>query len=343
MKRDERGVAYPSPLVMLSVIAVAMAGIAFVATKDQPEQERRVETVASTPTPTPEAAPEPAPEPEAPVEPEKPAVERGKIYVEVYNNTGIKGLAASTADKISGAGWQVVGTDNWVGTIPATDGLLPPAAQGCGRAAGPGPGHPAGAARGRPDEAGPVDRHPDGLSHPRRGSERVGAMEFPTPQVADQYADVVAAAETLVVGLDFDGTLAPIVDDPTQAHIHPDAPELLLELATRVRGIAVVTGRPARQALALGDLDVLGARVAELGKEFHVLGQYGNERWTSTERRVISPRPPHGLASFVREVPTLLRAGAGARRLRRAEGTGGRAAHPQAARPPGRLQPDARR
>ncbi|WP_185994664.1 LytR C-terminal domain-containing protein [Nocardioides campestrisoli] len=125
MKRDERGVAYPSPLVMLSVIAVAMAGVAFVATKDQPEQERRVETVASTPTPTTEAAPEPAPAPEPPPEPEKPAVERGKIYVEVYNNTGIKGLAASTAEKISGAGWQVVGTDNWVGTIPAPTVYFP--------------------------------------------------------------------------------------------------------------------------------------------------------------------------------------------------------------------------
>ncbi|WP_110183009.1 trehalose-phosphatase [Nocardioides solisilvae] len=132
-------------------------------------------------------------------------------------------------------------------------------------------------------------------------------MEFPTPEVAAQYADLVAAAPDLVVGLDFDGTLAPIVEDPTQAHIHPDAPELLLELAPLVRGIAVVTGRPARQALALGDLDVLGAQVAELGRELTVLGQYGNERWTSTERRVVSPRPPHGLASFVREVPTLLR------------------------------------
>ena len=33
-----------------------------------------------------------------------------------------------------------------------------------------------------------------------------------------------------VVGLDFDGTLAPIVDDPDAAHIHPDAPEVLLDL-----------------------------------------------------------------------------------------------------------------
>ena len=132
-------------------------------------------------------------------------------------------------------------------------------------------------------------------------------MQFPTPEAARQYADLVRAAPQLVIGLDFDGTLAPIVEDPNQARIHPDAPELLVELASLVRGIAVITGRPARQALALGDLDLIATRVAEAGKEFVVLGQYGNERWTSTERRVISPRPPAGLAAFLREVPSLLR------------------------------------
>ena len=40
--RNEWGVAYPSPLVMLSVLAVAMAGIAFVVTRDQPETERQI-------------------------------------------------------------------------------------------------------------------------------------------------------------------------------------------------------------------------------------------------------------------------------------------------------------
>lgn len=132
-------------------------------------------------------------------------------------------------------------------------------------------------------------------------------MEFPTPEVAAQYAELVRVAPQLVIGLDFDGTLAPIVEDPTQAHIHPEAPELLVELAEHVGGIAVITGRPARQALALGDLDEIGNRIAEMGKEFVVLGQYGNERWSSTERRVISPRPPAGLAAFLREVPSLLR------------------------------------
>lgn len=127
------------------------------------------------------------------------------------------------------------------------------------------------------------------------------------PQAAERYADLVRVASDLVVGLDFDGTLSPIVEDPTQARIHPDAADVLLRLAPLVRGVAVITGRPARQALALGDLDEIGARAAEAGTELVVLGQYGNERWSSTERRVLSPRPPHGLSSFLSEVPGLLR------------------------------------
>lgn len=132
-------------------------------------------------------------------------------------------------------------------------------------------------------------------------------MEFSDPEAARLYADVVSAGPDLVVGLDFDGTLAPIVEDPTQAHVHPDVPDLLVELAGLVRGIAVITGRPVRQALALGDLDAVGARIAERKRSFIVLGQYGNERWTAVDRRVISPRPPSGLAGFLREVPSLLR------------------------------------
>ena len=49
LPRDERGVALPSPLVMLSVVAVAMAGIAFVATGDQ---DRGAVQNVSRPAPT---------------------------------------------------------------------------------------------------------------------------------------------------------------------------------------------------------------------------------------------------------------------------------------------------
>jgi hypothetical protein len=37
--------------------------------------------------------------------------------VEVFNNSGIDGLAGSVASRAQGAGWQVVGADNWYGTI----------------------------------------------------------------------------------------------------------------------------------------------------------------------------------------------------------------------------------
>jgi trehalose 6-phosphate phosphatase len=132
-------------------------------------------------------------------------------------------------------------------------------------------------------------------------------MEFTSTEGEQRYAALVRAAGRTVVGLDFDGTLSPIVDDPEVAHIHPDAPAILVDLADRVRAIAVVTGRPARQVLALGGLDEVGDSIGEAGHELYVFGQYGNERWTSTSRRVISPRPPHGLASFLRELPGVLR------------------------------------
>jgi len=121
-------------------------------------------------------------------------------------------------------------------------------------------------------------------------------MEFTSGEGERRYAALVRAAAEAVVGLDFDGTLAPIVEDPAEAHIHPDAGAVLAGLAEQVRAIAVITGRPARQALALGGLDDVGAAIAEKGKELYLFGQYGNERWSSTRRRIISPRPPHGLA-----------------------------------------------
>jgi trehalose 6-phosphate phosphatase len=132
-------------------------------------------------------------------------------------------------------------------------------------------------------------------------------VRFTSPAAEDRYAALVAVAARTVVGLDFDGTLAPIVDDPDSAHIHPDAPGVLLELSGGVRAVAVVTGRPARKVLALGGLEAVGQEIGGTGRELLVFGQYGFERWTSTSRRVVSPRPPQGLSGFLRELPQVLR------------------------------------
>jgi hypothetical protein len=119
---------------MLSVLAVAMASITFVATRDQAPTERRVDTTATiasadqTPTAetTPEATPTKTPKPE-------PRVKRGEVYVEVFNNSGIRGLAATTAAKATTVGWAVVGEDNWYGVVPTTTVYFPPRLNAAGK------------------------------------------------------------------------------------------------------------------------------------------------------------------------------------------------------------------
>ncbi|HYQ32791.1 MAG TPA: LytR C-terminal domain-containing protein [Lapillicoccus sp.] len=130
--RDERGVAFPSPVVMLSVVAVAMAAVTFVATRDQAPTERRVDntaTIASADqTPSADPAVEPTKEPKP-----KPQLKRGDVYVEVFNNSGIKGLAATTAQKATTVGWAVVGEDNWYGVVPTTTVYFPPRLKAAGK------------------------------------------------------------------------------------------------------------------------------------------------------------------------------------------------------------------
>lgn len=132
-------------------------------------------------------------------------------------------------------------------------------------------------------------------------------MEFHSAAGGPEYAALVRAGDHLLVALDFDGTLAPIVENPDVAVIHHDAPAVLVDLSAQVRAVAVVTGRPARQVLALGGLDDVGDAIGEAGRELVILGQYGNERWTSNARRVVSPKPPAGLASLISDLPRLLR------------------------------------
>lgn len=48
-----------------------------------------------------------------------------EVLVEVFNNSGISGLAAETAATLQGAGWNVATTDNWYGAIPETTVYFP--------------------------------------------------------------------------------------------------------------------------------------------------------------------------------------------------------------------------
>jgi hypothetical protein len=151
-RRTERGQATPSIVAVVSVVVVVAAMVAFFAGgSDQPaDPQPQAQTGAVTAkkaTPEPAAAPtkesravakqaderdrakpnardkrrRPTPEPRVAPEPEGVP----DVYVEVYNNTTVSGLAASTAAELQDGGWQVVGVDNWHGDIPASTVYYP--------------------------------------------------------------------------------------------------------------------------------------------------------------------------------------------------------------------------
>lgn len=126
-RRGQRGVAVSSPLAALSVVAVLLAGAVFVLT-DGAEQDapaRASATASARPTPRPSATAA-APVRTPAKAKSKAPVRRGDTFVEVFNNSGVSGLAGSVATRAQGAGWQVVGSDNWYGTIPASTVYYPP-------------------------------------------------------------------------------------------------------------------------------------------------------------------------------------------------------------------------
>jgi trehalose 6-phosphate phosphatase len=81
------------------------------------------------------------------------------------------------------------------------------------------------------------------------------------------WAPVVRMPAAAAVLVDFDGTLAPIVDDPSRAAPLPAAVAALRALAGRLELVAVVTGRP-----------VAFVRVVIADSRVVVVGQYGFER-----------------------------------------------------------------
>lgn len=91
-------------------------------------------------------------------------------------------------------------------------------------------------------------------------------------RVDDQLlAPFLDAPDRTGILTDFDGTLAPIVEDPTTSRPLPEAVDALHELARRYRRVAVISGRPA-EFLAT-HLDLAGRPEGVVA-----VGLYGLER-----------------------------------------------------------------
>jgi trehalose 6-phosphate phosphatase len=102
----------------------------------------------------------------------------------------------------------------------------------------------------------------------------------------DAVAALLADPAAALVAVDFDGTLAPIVDRPQDARPAPGAIEVLAELAARIGGVAIISGRSAAEIVELAALTAQSP--------LRVLGHYGLQSWQSGS--MTSPPPVDGVA-----------------------------------------------
>jgi len=117
-----------------------------------------------------------------------------------------------------------------------------------------------------------------------------------TPEGQAGLAALSADPAHALFATDYDGTLAPIVDDPAQAVPAPGAVAALTKLAGRVGTVAVITGRAAADAVSLGGLASVPGLI--------VLGHYGAQRW---QAGVLSAPPvPPGVQAVREALPGLL-------------------------------------
>ena len=121
-------------------------------------------------------------------------------------------------------------------------------------------------------------------------------VESRTVAGAEGLAAVKASPGSALAAFDFDGTLAPIVDDPGSARAQEGAAAALAELARHLGKVAVITGRPAAVAVEYGGLAGIEGLV--------VLGQYGRERWENDT--LDSPEAPPGVAEARVKLPKII-------------------------------------
>jgi trehalose 6-phosphate phosphatase len=129
-------------------------------------------------------------------------------------------------------------------------------------------------------------------------------MSLPVPLSATggrALQAIIEAPSDTLIATDFDGTLAPIVDDPAQAYADPRAVASLGRLGEYVGAIAVITGRPAPTVVDLGRF----REVAGLGSMI-VLGQYGVERWNAINDEFRLPPDPPQIRAVAEELPGIL-------------------------------------
>jgi trehalose 6-phosphate phosphatase len=127
---------------------------------------------------------------------------------------------------------------------------------------------------------------------------------MPTPATPLGTAGLAAILHDPVSALlafDYDGVLAPIVDDPLRSPPHPRAIPALARLAPLVGSLVIITGRPVEVVVSYCEFATFPAL-----SQLVVLGHYGRERWDGGTGQVTAPPPSQGVGAARVELPLLL-------------------------------------
>jgi cytoskeletal protein RodZ len=140
LRRDERGAVLPSPVVLFSIVVLAVAAVTFFVTRGDQPAEREITQTSQESTPSGSAtadatdptdassddASDPATSPsDEPTKKTPPPIQKDQVGVNVYNNTTVAGLAGEVLAKVDDIGWNGLTADNWYGSVPATTVYYP--------------------------------------------------------------------------------------------------------------------------------------------------------------------------------------------------------------------------
>jgi trehalose 6-phosphate phosphatase len=131
---------------------------------------------------------------------------------------------------------------------------------------------------------------------PRPEAQANSVPRSATPEGQAGLDALLTSPRRALIGTDFDGTLAPIVTDPRDARALPGAVPALARLAKAVGTVAVITGRPAAEAVAYGELGAVPGLI--------VLGHYGWQRWQDGE--LTGPDSPPAVQAARAALPGVL-------------------------------------
>ena len=105
-----------------------------------------------------------------------------------------------------------------------------------------------------------------------------------------------AALPSVLVALDFDGTLAPLAPHPAGARPLPGTGQILHELRATEATVAIITGRTVASLLGISRFGTVPGII--------IYGTHGAERWQDGQLRSLPPPP--GLPGLRLELPGLV-------------------------------------